>query len=532
MTLLTRNANTQKRAELSERITLLREKHKRDARQSFWRFCQIESPDFYTENNWHLRVLCEVLQHSHDRTLDKAKFHSIVTQYAATWYEDTIDWEAIDENTIFRRIIINIPPRTGKSRTLVNFCKWAFGVDNGHKIITGSYNDDMAQDFSRYTRDGIQEERTYPTELIYNDVFPETKIKRGNASYGKWALSNRFFSYKGSGVGGSVTGKGCDISIVDDPVKDAAEAFNKKRLEFIWLWYSSTFNSRLEKGGMRIVNMTRWATDDICGRLTKDDGSKLSKNRHKWLSLVMPARDDSRVGATMHMLCPDLLDLEMYEDLEATLDPSIFNANYRQQPVDIKGRLYSGFQTYNAATIPRDISGNVAFDEIISYTDTADEGTDSLSHIVAGIADNRAYVLDIVHTKEPMEITEPLTAASIDMYGVTFGAIESNNGGRGFARAVRRHLLEDHANERAEITWFTQSKNKHARIRTNATLAQRVIMFPEGWEETFKSFNAELFTYLAEGGAEHDDAADALTGLTELISSRFGEEATAINMRG
>lgn len=82
-----------------------------------------------------------------------------------------------------------------------------FGQNPSEKIITASYNDDVASDFSRYTRDEITKEKASMLDICYSDIFPDTRIKKGNASFEKWALEGQHFSYLGAGIGGSVTSK-------------------------------------------------------------------------------------------------------------------------------------------------------------------------------------------------------------------------------------------------------------------------------------------------------------------------------------
>lgn len=497
---------TKERRAAEKRLGLLREKRIRAARNDFWEYCKIESPDFYNEGNWHLKLLCWVLQALYEKRLTKANYWVAANIIAPAWYVGAIDWDSMRDDYTYVRLMTNLPPRVGKSRTLVNFCKWAFGRNPKNKAITGSYNDEMAQDFSRYTRDGIQQPKTFPHEIVYSDIFPETKIKKGDASYGKWALNGSFFSYKGAGVGGSVTGKGCNISIVDDPVKDAEEAFNDGRLEVIWRWYSGTFKSRREKGSIEIVNMTRWAKQDICGRILAN-----KKRGGEWFVLKMEAMDK----ATGEMLCPALFDREMYQEYKDTIDEAIFNANYHQEPVDIKGRLYKEFATYK--DVPRDENKNTLWERIISYTDTADTGEDYLATVVAGVYQGLAYVLDVQYTKAGMEITEPETARILYERDVTLAKIESNNGGRGFARNVERHLWQDHQTKRVRVTWFHQNKNKQSRIRSGATRVMKCVLFPVDWADRWPEYYKAMTEYKAEGKNAHDDAADATTGLAEML---------------
>lgn len=494
------------RTELEKKLKLKRELRIRKARASLWEYCKLESPDFYNDNNWHLHLFCWVLQALYERKLTKDNFIQAVNEICPEWFVKLQDFSGLQEEHIYKKLMINLPPRIGKSRTLVNFCKWVFGQSISNKVITCSYNDDMAQDFSRYTRDGIDEAKTYPHEIVFSDVFPESKIKQGNASFGQWALEGNFFNYKGAGVGGSITGKGCNISIVDDPVKDAEEAFNENRLAKIWLWYTGTFLSRLEQGGVEIVNMTRWAKGDICGRILDNE----AKGK-EWFVFKMEAYYQE----ANEMLAPELLGQARYEDLKAMVDPAIFAANYHQTPVDIQGRLYKELKTYT--DVPQDEQGYPLFEEILNYTDTADLGNDYLSSIVAGRYKGQLYVLDVLYTKDGMEQTEPQTAALLATNKVNRSTIESNNGGRGFARNVERLLWEVHQSRQTAIEWMHQSKNKQARILTHATFIMNNVFFPINWRDKWPDFYKAITSYQKEGKNKNDDAPDALTGLAEMI---------------
>ena len=174
---------------------------------------------------------------------------------------------------------------------------------------------------------------------------------------------------------------------------------------------------------MQIIVMTRWSTKDLCGRLlASEDGGD-------WFVFCRRACLDE---GERRMLCPDLLSWKSYMKKRRLTSAEIADANYQQEPVDIKGKLYSEFRTYEQ--LPRDAEGKLDFTAIISYTDTADTGSDDLCSIVAGIHEGEGYILDVIMTDEPMEKTEPQTAEQLYSYHVETARIESNNGGRGFAR--------------------------------------------------------------------------------------------------
>lgn len=463
-------------------------------RTSLWHFCQLKNPLFYTDAKTYLKELTDALQNLYEGKLIK------------------------ENGQPFTKLMINMPPRFGKSRTLINFCQWMLGQDNSTRIIECSYNDNAAGDFSKYTRDGIDENKMEGQEyFIFSDFFPQTKIKFGSSSYQNWALEGQHFNYLGAGIMGSITGKGGNVLIIDDPIKLSEEAFNEDRLQKIWDWYTGTFLSRGDASGkepLEIMTMTRWCELDPCGRILNSNESK------DWYVIKFQAYDET----TDTMLCESTLSKQRYLELRNKLMPEIFLANYHQITIDQKGRLYNTLKTY--INVPMNGGTEPVFEQIKSYTDTADEGTDYLCSIIFGVYNGEAYVLDVYHTKDGMEITEPELAKRLREYKVNIARIESNNGGRGFARAVQRILWQPIKKEDGKeiidksiiIRWFHQSKNKRARIISNSAFIQEHIYFPINWQERWPEFHKTMITYLKDGKNKHDDAADAITGVSEELT--------------
>ena len=115
------------------------------ARRDFWSFCKLMAPDFYREDRPYLKTLCRRLQAfcESDRKV----------------------------------LVVNMPPRHGKSRTAVLLSQWLFGRDPSEQIMTGSYNETLSTTFARAVRDGIAEERFDPSRIVFSDIFPQTRIK-------------------------------------------------------------------------------------------------------------------------------------------------------------------------------------------------------------------------------------------------------------------------------------------------------------------------------------------------------------------
>jgi predicted phage terminase large subunit-like protein len=208
------------------------------------------------------------------------------------------------------------------------------------------------------------------------------------------------------------------------------------------------------------------------------------------------------------MLCPDILSYQSYMRKIKAMGADIASANYQQEPIDLKGRMYTSFKTY---------SGDLPlFKEIRNYTDTADTGSDYLCSINYGVTfANEAYILDVLYTQAPMEETEPAVARMLQSGSVNRARIESNNGGRGFARNVRRILEQELGSNLTTIKWFTQTKNKQARIYSNSSWVMEHIYYPEDWRNRWPEYYDSMVKYQREGKNKHDDAQDATTGIAE-----------------
>lgn len=358
--------------------------------------------------------------------------------------------------------------------------------------MTGSYNEDLSSSFAKSVRDTIASKRTEGV-IVYNDIFPNIKIKDGEATQKKWALENSEVSnYLATSPTGTATGFGCTIMIIDDLIKNAQEAYNEKTLQKHIDWFNNTMLSRTENGFKLIIIMTRWSSNDLAGYILEN-----YKNvRHINYKAV---QEDGT------MLCDDVLSKEDYEFKTKNMNKDIVYANYQQEPIDVKNRLYSVFKIYEKLPPAH---------YIMNYTDTADTGDDYLCSIDYQMYGNGHYILDVIYTQESMEITEPAVAQMLTKDNVGYANIESNNGGRGFARNVKEHLLKLN-NRHTKINPFHQSENKEARILSNSTAVMNNIYFPINWEDRWPEFAKHLKHYVRTGKNEYDDAEDCLTGVYE-----------------
>ena len=430
------------------------------ARRDFFEYCKLTASDFYKEERVFLKDLCYQLQN---------------------FYKS-------DEKVC----VINMPPRHGKSRTAGKFVEWVLGTNPNEKIMTGSYNEDLSSSFAKSVRDTIASEKTEGV-IVYNDIFPNTKIKDGEATQKKWALAgSKVSNYLATSPTGTATGFGCTIMIIDDLIKNAKEAYNENTLKNHIDWFNNTMLSRTENGFKLIIIMTRWSSNDLAGYILEN----YSNVRH--INYKAVQKDGS-------MLCEDVLSKEDYEFKTKNMNKDIVYANYQQEPIDVKNRLYTTFKTYEKLPPAH---------YVMNYTDTADEGDDYLCSIDYQMYNNEHYILDVIFTQEPMEVTEPAVAKMLTKDNVGNANIESNNGGRGFARNVQKELKQL-KNTHTKVNWFHQGENKIARILSNSTGVMNNIYFPSNWEDRWPEFAKHLKHYVRTGKNEHDDAEDCLTGVYE-----------------
>lgn len=430
------------------------------ARRDFFEYCELTASDFYKEDRKFLKDLCCQLQ----------------------------DFYESDEKVC----VINMPPRHGKSRTAGKFVEWILGINPNEKIMTGSYNEDLSSSFAKSVRDTIASEKTEGV-IVYNNIFPNTRIKDGEATQKKWALAgSKVSNYLATSPTGTATGFGCTIMIIDDLIKNAKEAYNENTLKNHIEWFNNTMLSRTENGFKLIIIMTRWSSNDLAGYILEN----YENVRH--INYKAVQEDGS-------MLCKEVLSKEDYEFKTKNMNKDIVYANYQQEPIDVKNRLYSKFKTYEKLPPAH---------YIMNYTDTADEGDDYLCSIDYQMYNNEYYILDVIFTQDPMEVTEPAVAEMLTKDNVGNANIESNNGGRGFARNVITNL-RNLGNRHTNVRWFHQGENKVARILSNSTGVMNNIYFPINWEDKWPEFAKHLKHYVRTGKNEHDDAEDCLTGVYE-----------------
>lgn len=237
-----------------------------------------------------------------------------------------------------RRVIVTMPPRHGKSeRVSKKFPAWHVGKNPNDEIILASYSIDLSRGFSRIARDTLSENA---------DIF-DGVVDPNNKSAESWSIEGHRGGVTAAGVGGSITGKGARIAIIDDPVKNAEEANSEVMREKVWEWYTSTLYTRLTPDGRIVVVMTRWHEDDLVGRLLKKEADELKEGTHegeRWTVINFPAiaEDNDFLGrAEGEPLWPEFgFDAKRMKQIKSDVGSYVFNALYQQRPSAAGGTIF------------------------------------------------------------------------------------------------------------------------------------------------------------------------------------------------
>lgn len=253
---------------------------------------------------------------------------------------DLLDKTLMDiSEGIIKRVIVTMPPRKGKSeRVSKKFPAWHVGKYPEDEIIISSYSLDLSRDFSVIARDTFKK---------HGGTTFEHEISSSKQSGESWGVEGHRGGVNAAGVGGSITGKGARIAIIDDPVKNAAEANSEVIRENIWQWYETTLLTRLTPDGRIVVVMTRWHEDDLVGRLLKKEAEEIREGNHvgeQWTVINMPeyAEEDDLLGREIgEPIWPEFgFTKEVMEKKRQEVGGYTWNALYQQRPSAAGGTIF------------------------------------------------------------------------------------------------------------------------------------------------------------------------------------------------
>lgn len=453
------------------------------------------------------RIERELLRRSATKHLDSFILYTYA-DYQMGWVHkeicDTLDQFLRDvEAQKSPRLIVCQPPRSGKSEIVSRrFPAYALGKNPDLQIIATSYSSDLVSRFNRDVQRIIDDD-------IYREIFPSTTLNGRNvktdtrASYIRtsdlFEVVGHKGSYRSTGVGGGITGQGADILIIDDPIKDRAEANSPTIREKLWDWYTSTAYTRLSPGGGVIVMATRWHTDDLIGRLIQkmQEGSGDDFNVITYPAIAEHDEPHRKTGEALH---PERYDLEQLNAIRQTIGPQDWSALYQQRPVPEGGAVFKidAFKRWNSTNLPP------AFDQILGSWDMTFKDSKSSDYVVGQVWGRKGvdlYLLDLFRGQWDFTKTLEMFALMTAKYPRT-----------------HRWLIEDKANGSAiisvlkkqihGITPITPTESKLERAYAVTPLIEAGNVYIPESATWLANFEDELLNFPA--GA-HDDQVDSMT---------------------
>jgi len=407
--------------------------------------------------------------------------------YQVNWHHREIakKLEAVERGEI-KLLIIEMPPRSGKSQLAsVFFPAWYLGRNPNKEIICASYGADLASKFGGETKDCVADEQ-------YRAIFPNVWLRPDSKAKNKWK-TNHNGSYVSVGIGTGLTGRGASVLIIDDSVKDREEAESPVMREKVWNWYTSVANTRLNKGGAKIIMHTRWHTDDLIARVE----AKCKETGEKYDKITFPAiaTEDEKYRKKGEALWPQMKSLE---ELEIIKNTDLYNwyALWQQNPIASEAQEFKEeyFKYFEEEDLPEKFDIDITIDPAIS------KKKDACNTAIVAVAKSQYiptwFLLDyksgkfnpfelITHAFEMVEnLTRSYSQALIKVWieGVAY-------------QESLRYYFEEEMKKRGVYFWldtFTDRKEKEQRIRGLVPLWKVGILKHRPW---MKELESEALTF-------------------------------------
>lgn len=225
-------------------------------------------------------------------------------------------------------LILTAHPRSGKTELCSRWTPaWAV-IKHDYRVGLATYEADFSATHGRKTRE------------IVTTVGPRygVEVKADSKAAARWDILGKQGGMWTAGAGGPITGKGGQLLIVDDPIKNSDDARSAVKREQVWEWWQSTFLTRREPGGKVIVMMTRWHHDDLVGRLLKEQNRHL---RMRVINLPALAEEDDALGRLPgEALVPERFDEKALAAIRESVGAKVWAALYQQRPQLDGGGLF------------------------------------------------------------------------------------------------------------------------------------------------------------------------------------------------
>jgi predicted phage terminase large subunit-like protein len=258
-----------------------------------------------------------------------------------------------------KRLIVNMPPRHTKSEfASFLFPSWLVGNNPQLKIIQTTHNTELAVRFGRKMKNLIDSQ-------VYQQVFDEVAISADSKAAGRWE-TNKGGEYFAAGVGSSITGRGADLLIIDDPHSEQ-DALSETAFDNAYEWYTSGPRQRLQPGGAIVIVMTRWSVKDLTGRLI--DAQAKEPKADQWELIEFPA-----ILPSEKPIWPEYWDIDSLTATRASLTEQKWQAQWQQNPTAEEGSILKRewWQTWDEDEVPDLIHVIQSYDTAFSKKETAD----------------------------------------------------------------------------------------------------------------------------------------------------------------
>ena len=393
------------------------------------------------------------------------------------------------------RLIITMPPRSGKSEIVSRrFPAYFLGKYPDLSIISVSYSATLAEDFCRDVQRIIDSDE-------YKAIFPNTKLSdKKDKNYKRTSDIFEIVDHKGvycsAGVGGGITGKGCDILIIDDPIKNRQEANSENTRKKIFDWYSSTAYTRLSPIGGVIMMCTRWHLDDLIGKVLSD------KNQKPFHVISYPAiaehdEPHRKQGEALH---PERFSLEILNEIKSTLSASDWLSLYQQRPTPEGGAIFevSKLRYYDETSEPK------RFDQVVGSWDMTFKENKTSDFVVGqlwGRKGSEFYLLDMVRDRMDFVKTLKVFINFANKHkNCNCWLVEDKANGTAIISTLKKHI--------SGIIPITPKESKQERAYAiTPYLEAGNIFFPKNQKFT-KDLEEEMLQFPA---GVHDDTVDSMT---------------------
>ena len=438
------------------------------ARRQFWEFCLFYDSEFFKKRHF-LKEIADSFQ-----DIAEGKISSLS---------------------------VSMPPRAGKSYITSLYCAWLLGKYPKESVMRNACTATLYVKFSYDVRAIVKSDK-------FRDVFT-VRLSDDKANLGGWNTdSAKMVSYFGAGVGGTIIGFGATkVAITDDLYRGLEDALSDTVNDRIIQWKEATHDSRMESGCARIDIGTRWSVNDVIGR--NIDQQMYDK------SIIVSALDHNDES-----FCEDVITTEEYHEKRRRLPEEIWLAEYQQEPVDLKGRLFSGLkrisqQEFDEITAKFKTKDNqLGVDGTIAYIDVADQGQDYSAMIIGAVIKNEVYIVDYLFTRDNTDITIPICAEKLNKWNVAYCRVESNSMGAMFSRNLQKFT-------KTRILQVHNQTNKMTRIIMQSAFILNTFNFVEIDDKNRHQFIENMYSFSKEGKNKNDDAPDCASGLSMFIQSMF-----------